>query len=43
VIFRNFLNPVDQDGSLLKSIKENWHTNELGFIIGVGFSLAIFW
>ena len=43
VVFRNFLNPVDQDGSYFKSVEENWHSNELGFIIGVGFSLAILW
>ena len=42
-IFRSIFNPVDYTDSFTTEVKKNWQTNELGFIIGVGFSLAALW
>lgn len=43
VMFRNLFNPVDYTGSLRQEIRKHWDTNELGFVIGVSFSLAVLW
>ena len=40
-IHETFFNPLLYDGSNIQFIKDQYRTNELGFFIGVSFSLAV--
>lgn len=43
LVFRNFFNPLDYNGQLIRELKKAYLTNELGFAIGVTFFFAISW
>lgn len=43
IVFRTVFNPVDYDGSMLDEVKKQWHSNELGFIIGVSLIGGLLW
>lgn len=43
ILFRTFFNPVDYTGEFFQDMRKQWHTNELGFIIGSSFVLGLMW
>ena len=38
-----FFNPLLHQGQFIQDLKDNWRTNEIGFMICVGFFATVSW